>query len=237
MVCSKPARFFLMIYNSLFLILGALLLGVGVWSKVDKNFGSIWSRVRAEKFVEAADLEALSWIMIIIGLFTIALGIIGFLGSLNKSRSLLSLYLIILTVLFFGKIAGVYYSISFKANFDSKFAVFMNKTFTKSVVDNDRVSKETMDTFQSFFDCCGVNGPSDYNQSVLPASCYESQNSTAANNRSPFANGCSSQIMKYVDTRLPYISSALIIVLIVEFSAIVFSTCLCSKKKFDYDSF
>jgi hypothetical protein len=233
MVCSKPARFFLMIYNSLFLILGLLLLGVGIWSRVDKNFSSIWSRVRAEKFVESADLEALSWILIIIGLFTIILSIVGFLGSLKKSRYLLSLYLIILTVLFIGKIAGVYYSISFKANFDTEFSVFMNRTFTKSIVDKDRVSIQTMDTFQKFFECCGVNGPRDY-QTSAPASCYKSKNSTTAQ---PFSNGCLRQIMRYVDTRLPYISSALIIVLIVEFSAIVFSTCLCSKKKLDYDSF
>lgn len=246
MVCSKPARVILIIFNLLFWIFGLILLALGLWVKFDPNSSIVWQSLPTERIVGASSLSSTAWSIIIAGSFTIIVGAIGCWGALSKSKVLLSTYIIIISVLLIISLVALILVSTLKSGIENE----LNKNANKSaLIKSFLQSNQTIDErnkLQQSLKCCGVSSPTDYDELNMtkPASCYPdnqlpsassisnniTQNTTAA---SYFQDGCG----KYLVENLPILNIFLFIMIIIEFAAIMFSMCLCAKSEKDYEMF
>ena len=227
MVCSKPARAIIITFNCVFWLFGIVLLVLGLMTKYDANFSKVWQELKADQFVQSSDINAASWILIATGLFTILVGGVGCLGALKKSRFLLTVYIVIILVLLVAKLVAIYMVVSFKDDFQGQFKSALSHAFNS----NSTVSEQAIGEVEQLFQCCGVNGPSDYKHSP-PSTCYSS-NSTM----SPYQVGCADQIQTYVTNHLPIISAILFIMVLTELAAVIFSLLICAKSQKEYEIF
>ncbi|KAM6158294.1 CD82 antigen [Rhynchocyon petersi] len=83
--CVKITKYFLFLFNLLFFILGAVMLGFGVWILVDKSsFISVLQ-------TSSTSLKVAAYIFISVGAVTMLMGFLGCIGAVNEVRCLLGL--------------------------------------------------------------------------------------------------------------------------------------------------
>ena len=233
MDCAGFSRFLLITFNVIFWLLGATLILVGVSSQYNTSFASenlqtIGEQLGSENL--SVDASQISWILIIIGSVTFVLGGVGCCGAFNKSRTLLTLYIIMLLILISVKLLAIYMFISFQSSVTNEFQNLFNSTLTKSISSNftDQIATQAVDSVQLLFNCCGSNSSLDYIPSgKIPISCYP--NSNTANNVSPYSVGCISQISSYIGSSLQYLVYSLFSIMIIEILAVAFSVCIYQK--------
>ncbi|XP_068022946.1 CD82 antigen isoform X2 [Melanerpes formicivorus] len=100
--CLKVTKYFLFLFNLLFLILGAVILGLGIWVLADKtSFIAILQ-------MSSPNLKTGASILIGVGLVTMLMGFLGCLGAVKEIRCLLGLYIsCLLTILITQVTAGL----------------------------------------------------------------------------------------------------------------------------------
>ncbi|XP_074390861.1 uroplakin-1b isoform X1 [Zonotrichia albicollis] len=117
------------------------------------------------KATESSGIYTAAWIGIFVGLALFALSILGIIGVIKASRTLLLVYIILMLITFAFEMAS---SITAATNQDSLtpnvFLKQMLERYQKSEPNNnsdDEVTK-TWDELMRQNHCCGVNGPSDW---------------------------------------------------------------------------
>uniref|UniRef100_UPI00398EAA2B CD82 antigen-like isoform X2 n=1 Tax=Pristiophorus japonicus TaxID=55135 RepID=UPI00398EAA2B len=100
--CIKATKYFLFLFNLLFFILGAVILGFGLWILLDKT-----SFIAVLQSSSSA-LKIGSYILLGVGSVTMLMGFLGCLGAVNEVKCLLGLYFICLLLILIAQItAGV----------------------------------------------------------------------------------------------------------------------------------
>lgn len=184
-------------------------------------------------------MNSLTWILIISGVFSAILGVLGFVGAKNKSRVLLSIYLILLFLLFVFKLIGIFFGVSFQNRLKSELNGVLADTISESLGKNNhsdytihKLAVTTIDQIQTTFACCGSVSSIDYIRlnATLPTSCFS--------NGVAYASGCADSIYNTFTSHLPIVMGALVIIMLIELCAVMFSICVCAKhKKEAYDQF
>uniref|UniRef100_A0A8C6FLF0 Tetraspanin n=1 Tax=Moschus moschiferus TaxID=68415 RepID=A0A8C6FLF0_MOSMO len=83
--CIKVTKYFLFLFNLLFFVLGAVILGFGIWILVDKNsFISILQ-------TSSTSFKVAAYVFISVGALTMLMGFLGCLGAVNEVRCLLGM--------------------------------------------------------------------------------------------------------------------------------------------------
>jgi hypothetical protein len=231
MVCSKPARAVLIVFNFLFLIIGVALIVVGIWSK-DPSFSTVWSKLPLNNVISVSQLNSLTWILIITGSFSFILGIIGCVGAKKKNRILLTLYLLLIIILLIFELVGIYFGVSFQGRFKKDLNNVLTETINESVgrvngTDSSlrSIATATLDQIQSAFHCCGSSSPQDFLSlnASLPFSCFH--------NGEAITRGCSESIFNAITSNIPIVMGSLVVIMVIELCAIMFSICVCAKHK------
>ncbi|XP_063004432.1 uroplakin-1b [Melospiza melodia melodia] len=117
------------------------------------------------KATESSGIYAAAWIGIFVGLALFALSILGIIGVIKASRTLLLVYIILMLITFAFEMAS---SITAATNQDSLtpnvFLKQMLERYQKSEPNNnsDNEVTKTWDELMRQNHCCGVNGPSDW---------------------------------------------------------------------------
>uniref|UniRef100_A0A8C0DC72 Tetraspanin n=1 Tax=Balaenoptera musculus TaxID=9771 RepID=A0A8C0DC72_BALMU len=83
--CIKVTKYFLFLFNLLFFVLGAVILGFGVWILADRSsFISVLQ-------TSSTSLKAGAYVFIGVGGFTMLMGFLGCIGAVNEVRCLLGM--------------------------------------------------------------------------------------------------------------------------------------------------
>ncbi|XP_055992224.1 CD82 antigen [Sorex fumeus] len=98
--CLKVTKYFLFLFNLLFFILGAVILGFGVWILADKS--SFISVLQAS----SSSLNVGAYIFIGVGAVTMVMGFLGCIGAVNEVRCLLGLYFAFLLLILIAQVAA-----------------------------------------------------------------------------------------------------------------------------------
>uniref|UniRef100_A0A8D0DID3 Tetraspanin n=1 Tax=Salvator merianae TaxID=96440 RepID=A0A8D0DID3_SALMN len=223
--CLKVTKYFLFLFNLLFFILGAVILGFGIWILVDKvSFISVLQ-------ASSPSLRIVAYILIGVGTVTMLMGFLGCLGAVNEIRCLLGLVEEEMS-----KIVGTL--IQTYNPYDDK-----NRTF-----------ENTWDYVQTQLSCCGWTGPNDWinntllqdkNQTLYPCSCGNSSQDyragvsfctldTASVNTTVVEwpvkkQGCMEGVQKWLQENLGIILGVCTGVAVIELLGMVLSICLCKN--------
>ncbi|XP_008933660.1 PREDICTED: CD82 antigen, partial [Merops nubicus] len=98
--CLKVTKYFLFLFNLLFLLLGAVILGFGIWILADKtSFIAVLQ-------MSSPSLKAAAYVLIGVGALTMLMGFLGCLGAVNEIRCLLGLYFTCLMLILITQVAA-----------------------------------------------------------------------------------------------------------------------------------
>lgn len=96
--CVKVTKYFLFLFNLLFFILGAVILGFGVWILADKSsFISVLQ-------TSSSSLQVGAYVFIGVGAITMLMGFLGCIGAVNEVRCLLGLYFVFLLLILIAQV-------------------------------------------------------------------------------------------------------------------------------------
>ncbi|XP_059361010.1 tetraspanin-11-like isoform X1 [Carassius carassius] len=155
-VCLK---YLLFVFNFLFWMGGGVVMGVGIWTLVDK--GEYLSLLASSTFAVSA------YILILAGGLVMVTGFLGCCAVIHEQRSCLSTYfscllLIFLIELVAGVLAYVYYQ-----SLSEELKQHLSKTMTENYAQPGKESiTHSVDRLQQDFKCCGSNNSFDWTHSA-----------------------------------------------------------------------
>lgn len=206
MCTSLSSRTSLLILNTIFFFLGIGLLTVGLWSQYDKNFAALWNTMEVSKVIDAKALNGAGLLLIISGFSSIGISFIGLYGAYKKDRCFLTSYCLFIFIVLILEISSAAVFISYQNKAKEDIQLGLNKTITNINNDHDLVlSQKIMDSIQTAFKCCGCEGPSDYLNITMQASCETSKSTPESADY--YQNGCYMTIINYIAYHLPIIVS------------------------------
>jgi len=239
-------RILLFIFNILFWVLGIVVLGVGIKSRVD---GGSWEGLVKDNVVlNAANL------MIASGVIVSIIGFVGCCGAYKKSPCMLVSYAILIFLIFVLEIAAGAYAYTKKTTVQNDLEKNINVGIKNSyggTTDADKMLTKAVDWFQKNIECCGVTSYADWKTSSwyknatkkkdekreVPHSCCINtgincnSGSGESLKKKIFSDGCVEAGKKYVKSNLWKIGGVTVGIAIVQLFGIIFACCLCRAIK------
>ncbi|XP_009997805.1 PREDICTED: CD82 antigen [Chaetura pelagica] len=249
--CLKVTKYFLFLFNLLFLILGAVILGFGIWILADKtSFIAVLQ-------MSSPSLKVGAYILIGVGALTMLMGFLGCLGAVNEIRCLLGLYFTCLMVILITQVAAgliIYFQ---KETLKQELSrIVENLIENYDPLDDDKRNlQDAWDYVQTQIACCGWIAAKDWeNNEILinksmtayPCSCSNSSkdlqedsgfcnldvlvNSTVTSDDWPVhEQGCMDGVEKWLKDNLGVILGVCTGVAVVELLGMILSISLCKN--------
>ncbi|KAJ8002593.1 hypothetical protein DPEC_G00160510 [Dallia pectoralis] len=237
--CLSCIKYLMFVFNFLIFLGGSFLLGVGVWVLVDPT-----------GFREIVATNPLLftgvYIILVMGGMLFLLGFLGCCGAIRQNKCLLLFFFMLILIIFLAELAAAILAFIFREHLTREY-------FTKELkvhyqgYNNSDVFTGTWNAIMNTFDCCGVNSPEDFEDSLfrrmnpnemVPASCcrggnlpvesglVSQENCLKGNMLFRKNKGCYSAVVDYFELYI-YVAGALAIVaLTIELFAMVFAMCL-----------
>ncbi|KAF1747397.1 hypothetical protein GCK72_023859 [Caenorhabditis remanei] len=217
---NKCVKYFFWIINLLFFILGAVVVGLSIWMLVDKNsLATVASTVKVDlsqvlNQVNIQQLNTFLYVAIAIGGALLILGFFGCCGSCCESICAISVYFILVLILFVVEIVAIVLYFVNKTKLQQGFVTIWRDELVSKYTTQQQIH-QVLDQIQSSLQCCGAAGCSDYVQyGAFPTSCQ------CATIQQP---GCATMLWTAFENNLIYVAFVGIIILFVEILAMIFS--------------
>lgn len=238
-VCLK---YLLFVFNFLFWLGGAAVLGVGVWTLVEKS--DYLSLLASSTFAVSA------YILILAGSLVVLTGFLGCCAVIREQKSCLSTYFILLLLIFLielvaGVLAYVYYQ-----RLSEELKQHLHQTMTENYAQSEKDAITlAVDRLQQDFKCCGSNNSNDWTLSayilskhsegrVVPDSCCKTITPFCGKRDHPsniykVEGGCITKLEKFLADHLLVIGAVGIGVACLQICGMVLTCCLYKRIKMD----
>jgi len=206
-------RGILLILNVIFIIVGLLLIGFGVYVKINNNFSSILDQFTDEKGFEAQSLGFLAFAMIGGGVFTLLIALFGCMGTLWNKRCLLYMYAVILLILMIIELIGFIMAFAYKGKVTEVYQTALYEVFERGLKDNNPKIVNAFRELEKALKCCGVYNKTDYepfNVTQFSEGCTKYPD-----------DGCSKKMIDLLNTNLPIIGYSLLVVFLLELFGLI----------------
>ncbi|XP_007944712.1 CD82 antigen [Orycteropus afer afer] len=250
--CIKVTKYFLFLFNLLFFLLGAVILGFGVWILVDRSSfisvlqtSSNWLKVGA-------------YVFIAVGAVTMLMGFLGCIGAVNEVRCLLGLYFAFLLLILIAQVAAgtfFYFKMGEVKQEMGSIVLKLIRSYKGNGSLEDSL-QETWDYVQANVRCCGwVNFYNwtenaelmNHTHITYPCSCEDKgtekdglvkkgfcevpSNSTQSGNYPEYwpvyQEGCMERVQAWLQENLGVILGVCVGVAVTELLGMLLSICLC----------
>lgn len=209
-------RYFFLFFNGIFLILGIVLLGCGVWILFESNTFIATLRTTDEKILSVVFV---AYVLIAIGFVTVLVCFMGCLGAYKEIRCLLILYM---GCLFIILAAQVFVTFTLLAN-NGKIKTFMDKKVTDMIkeygspsgTDDDKKDWKLLDVVQKSLKCCGKVNSTDWLSNdytnisgLYPCSCFNGTSSddklfcSLSQDESVYGTACGALIEEWLSSNI-----------------------------------
>lgn len=238
--CLSCIKYLMFIFNFFIFLCGASLLGVGIWVILDPTGFREIVAVNPLLFMGA-------YIVVGMGALLFLLGFLGCCGAIRENKCLLLFFFLFILLIFLAELSAAILAFIFRDNLSRDF-------FTKEVkkhyqgTNSSQIFSSTWNSVMTTFECCGVNGPQDFEDALYFNTLYPSDivpedccRRTSPSRNSEFLSkeeclmgsenyqnteGCYTVILNSLETYV-YLAGALAIgVLAIELFAMVSAMCL-----------
>ncbi|XP_030758850.1 CD63 antigen-like [Sitophilus oryzae] len=222
---SGLVKYLVFLANLLFALIGLGLVIVGILFKL--NIAEVTRLI-------PGDLGIAPILSIVLGAIVFITAFLGCCGAVRESSCMLTTYSIILITIFIIQVAiGVYAYLQIK-NENQLRSTIRNKvdsTFNEAR-HNLPEALEARNVLQRWLQCCGVDGPDEYNQNY-PDSCCRMDRCPSLNN-DIFSDGCANKLYNFLVSKSQLIANIAIGVAVVEIIGAIFGLCLASSITREY---
>lgn len=160
---GKCMKWLLFIFNFIFFLGGAAVLGIGIWMHVDKNIGQ-WLIVISGDPNDPL-YRASTIVLMTVGAFVFLVGFLGCCGACKESQCMLCTYAILLVLVFIAMLVGAILAIVFRNRLGDEMRDTMKYQVSSEVVDQyngTTAITAAWNALQMDLECCGSVGPRDY---------------------------------------------------------------------------
>ncbi|XP_060796776.1 CD82 molecule a [Neoarius graeffei] len=243
--CITATKYFLFLFNLLFFIFGALIMGFGLWILLDSQS---FIAVLQDSSIE---LKVGSYIVITVGAFTMLMGFLGCLGAIYEIRCLLGLYFTLLLLLLIAQVTAAILIFLQRDVLRTTASKIVTK-LVENYQGQNKSAEQAWDYVQRSMHCCGWTGPSDWqknpvitnsSQTLYPCSCHNTsvvgENNTDGNfcmgPSSSFSDwptydtGCAHSVESWLFTNYGVILGICLGVAVIELLAMILSMGLCKS--------
>ncbi|XP_076157656.1 tetraspanin-18B [Alosa pseudoharengus] len=232
--CLSCIKYLMFVFNFLIFLGGSFLLGVGVWVLVDPT---------GFREIVAANPLLFTGVYIILAMggMLFLLGFLGCCGAIRENKCLLLFFFLLILIIFLAELAAAILAFVFRENLTREYFTRELKKHYQGYNNTD-VFTSTWNAIMNTFECCGVNSPEDFEDSLfrvlhqndmVPKACCrrithpgEEQECLMGSMMFRYNKGCYSAVVDYFEMYI-YVAGALtIVVLTIELFAMVFAMCL-----------
>ncbi|XP_054255819.1 tetraspanin-8 [Indicator indicator] len=152
--CMKYSMFF---FNFIFWVCGAIILGVSIWIRVNKN--------AQEELEIDGSLFAGVDVLIAVGSIIMVLGFLGCCGAIKESRCMLLLFFIGLLLILILQVTGGVLGAVYRSQIEASLSLTLQESVKslQSTAEDTKAIRENFQKFEEMSHCCGLlNGPADW---------------------------------------------------------------------------
>jgi len=232
-------KWLMFVFNLIFFLMGAAILGVGIWLKVEKG---------GYEDISSYDYATPSNIAIVIGIVMLFVAFLGCFGSIKELRHMLLAYFVLLLIVFILELVVGGLAYAKRDEVEDKLAEeFKNSIRKKYGTDDYPEVTEVIDKFQNEFECCGFDNYTDYRGSTytiksltIPKSCCmkDKKDNPKCGDTDPGAivvyetKGCYNEVLDFLKYNLFVVGTFAIIFAVIQILGMVFSMVLyCAISK------
>ncbi|XP_034425561.1 CD82 antigen-like [Hippoglossus hippoglossus] len=237
--CVKATKYFLFLFNLIFFLFGAVIMGFGLWLLLDNQSFIVLLN-------DSTAVKVACYILIGAGAFSMLMGFLGCLGAVYEIRCLLGLYFTCLLLILLAQIAAgalIYFQ---KDVLNEEMSKIVSKVLD-NYPGNNSSTEQAWDFIQWSMECCGWNAHLDWNgnmvivnssQLLFPCSCQNI--SLAAGNFSDsgfceaptpdwpvYDVGCAASVERWLLTNIGVVLGICLAVALIELLGMILSMCLC----------
>ncbi|KAI4884363.1 hypothetical protein NFI96_012406, partial [Prochilodus magdalenae] len=240
--CITATKYFLFLFNLLFFIFGALIMGFGLWILLDnQSFIAVLQD-------SSTGLKVGSYILIGVGSFSMLMGFLGCLGAIYEIRCLLGLYFTCLLLILIAQVAAavlIYFQRDLLRTETSNIVIKILENYHGQ----NKTTEQAWDYIQRNMHCCGWNGRTDWmnnpvimnsSQMLFPCSCRNTSipddngtDSGFCEALSPdwpiYNTGCMSSVESWLFTNYGVILGICLGVAVIELLGMILSMGLCKS--------
>lgn len=158
--CGQCIKYSMFLANFFIFLGGAVVLGIGVWTLLDKAF--ITELTGSSMFLGAV------YILIATGGLVTLIAFLGCVGAVKEVKCMLLTYFLIVFIVFVTMLVGGVLGYVFRENVRKNTDYKMRSTLAD--YNSKPIIRRAWDETQESLQCCGVDGPSDW-KSRIPSSC------------------------------------------------------------------
>ncbi|XP_048040067.1 CD82 molecule a [Megalobrama amblycephala] len=240
--CITATKYFLFLFNLIFFIFGATIMGFGLWILLDNQ--SLIAVLQDSSTV----LKVVSYILIGVGSFSMVLGFLGCLGAIYEIRCLLGLYFTCLLLILLGQVAAAILIYVQRDSLRKETQEIVSQAVANYSGQN-KTAEQAWDYLQRTMQCCGWLGSEDWkanpmiknssldlyscschNASLPPSSVAESGFCQASSNDLPiYETGCLDNVGSWLFTNYAIILGICLGVAVIELLGMILSMGLCKS--------
>jgi len=232
--CMKYLLFF---FNFIFWCVGAAILAVGIWAKVDPAV----TEYIGITIDDSTSYDIAIILLICVGAFIFLLGFLGCCGACKESSCMLGTFAVLLTILVLVQIVAAILVAVFQSDVNDSIQEVMLEQIKENYFVDDGITK-AWDRMQSDLECCGVSNSSNWDNSawqnnktnldLVPYSCCDGKSGgddclkTAA-----YSEGCYDKMLDWINEHAAIIMGVGFGLAFIEIMGIVMACCV--RKKID----
>ncbi|XP_058485649.1 tetraspanin-18-like isoform X1 [Solea solea] len=234
--CLSCMKYLMFIFNFFIFLGGFLLLGVSIWVLVDPlGFREIMA-VNPLLFPGV-------YVVLAMGSMLFLLGFLGCCGAIRENKCLLLFFSMLILFIFLAELAAAILAFLFRDHLNRDYFTRELKRHYQGHNNSD-VFTSMWNSIMTTFDCCGVSGPEDFQESLfrllspghmVPEACCQRNSyhgdvsvEQCMSGRVAFrhSKGCYSATVNYFEMYIYSAGALAIAVLTIELFAMVFAMCL-----------
>lgn len=251
------AKYLLCFLNFIFFAAGGVVLALSIWLAVDNTSFLLLTRVSDNEslatFNQPSVMEHGAYILIAAGGLVFLIGFLGCCGAAMESRALLTMYGLMVIVIFCLEVTAGALAAVYKAETEEELQNFLKHTLKKYYSTQDTANSVTVawNALMAELKCCGVNNYTDFEQAIMwqanksssvlvPEACCtlkgdpmkfvpEDDTCLASPNRenSYYLTGCYGRLKNWVEDHANLLMGIGIGVAALELLGMLFAFCLC----------
>ncbi|CAH1114432.1 unnamed protein product [Psylliodes chrysocephalus] len=255
-------KYLLCAFNFVIFLSGTVILGVGLWLKIDKtSFIGLLKIVpydQVQDFTKPGVIEHLSYILMAIGAIMFIVSFLGYCGAMRESQCMLTTYGLLLLIILILEITAGCLAIIYKGTAETEVKNVLKTSLTKyySLSENGSAVNLAWDNLQISLKCCGVDDYKDYQENekwangdkAVPDSCcvldenkkplVSTCSYSPTETNSYHLKGCYKEVVNWIMSNLDMVIIVLVVFGVVEILGVLLSFCLVSfinkSNRFNY---